>query len=689
MIRFATPRPRVLARLAAPFLVLCAAALPAAARAGTLPAAQDPLVQNMDTTVSPGADFFTYACGGWLKRNPIPPAERGWGIGNLVREEVYRQLVGICEKAATSGAAPGTSEQKVGDFWAMAMDSTAADRLGAAPLAPYLARIDSIRTRAQLLDVIAEFHVLGFDPLYSAFVGQDERNSDQYLIHIWQGGIRLPDRDYYFNNDSTTKHIRAEYGKHVAAMFRLLGQDEATAQRSSRTVVRIETALARKSRTLEQRRDPWANYNKRSIVRLNRATPGIDWKRQFAVAGIGRVDTVVVGQPEFLSRADSLIRAVPLADWKTLLRWDVAHALAPRLSQPFDQENFRFYGTVMSGTKVQRPRWKRAMDAEENGIGELLGQVWVEKYCSPATKARYEKLTNDIIDVYRDRIRTLPWMTPATRERALVKLDRVAHKVAYPDKWRDYSAMKIDRSSYAANQVSVDSWWFRHEADKLGKPINRTEWDMTPQTYNAYYDGSKVEIVLPAAAFMLPGIPDSLVDDALLYSYAGGSTIGHEITHGFDDEGRQFDERGNMNPWWADADSVQFAGRARKLVDQFNQYVVGEKHVRGQATLGENIADLGGVVLGYEAFKKTDQWKKGEKINGLTPDQRYFLGYALSWLGQRRPESLAQQIMTDVHAPQFLRVNGPLANIPEFYAAFGIKPGDAMWRDDSVRVVIW
>jgi putative endopeptidase len=690
MIRFTSPRPRVLPRLAAACFVLCTTAVPlVSGRAGTLPAAQDPLVQNVDTSRSPGADFFNYACGGWLKRNPIPPAERGWGIGNLVREEVYRQLVGICEKAAVSGATAGSSEQKVGDFWATAMDSAAADARGAKPLEPYLARIDSIRTRAQLLDVIAEFHVLGFNPLYSAFVGQDERNSDQYLIHLWQGGIRLPDRDYYFNNDSTTKNIRAEYGKHVTAMFRLLGDDQATAARNSRTVVRIETALARKSRTLEQRRDPWANYNKRSIARLNKATPSIDWKRQFAAAGIQGVDTVVVGQPEFLSQADSLLRTVPIADWKTLLRWDVVHGLAPQLSRPFDLENFRFYGTVMQGTKVQRPRWKRAMDAEENGIGELLGQVWVEKYCSPATKARYEKLTRDIIDVYRDRIRTLPWMTPATRERALAKLERVTRKVAYPDKWRDYSAMQIDRGSYAANQVSVDSWWFRHEADKLGKPINRTEWDMTPQTYNAYYDGSKVEIVLPAAAFMLPGIPDSLVDDALLYSYAGGSTIGHEITHGFDDEGRQFDERGNMNPWWADADSVQFAGRAKKLVDQFDAYQVGDKHVRGLATLGENIADLGGVVLGYEAFKKTDQWKKGETINGLTPDQRYFLGYALSWLGQRRPESLAQQIMTDVHAPQFLRVNGPLANIPEFYAAFGVKPGDAMWRDDSVRVVIW
>jgi putative endopeptidase len=678
------------ARLVAALVVVATVTVPfQTACAGTLPPDQDPLVLNMDAAISPGADFFQHACGKWLKGNPIPAAERGWGIANLVREEVYRQLIGICESAATSGASAGSSEQKVGDFWATGMDSTKADAQGAAPLRPYLDGIDSIRTRAGLLEVIGRFHVYRFNPLYSLFVSQDERNSDKYMIHLYQGGIRLPDRDYYFNNDSTTQHVRSEYGKHVAAMFRLLGEDAATAQRSSRTVLRLEMALARKSRTLEERRDPWANYNKRSLTELSKATPSIDWRGQFAAMGLGAVDTVIVGQPEFLAQADSLVRAAPLADWKTYLRWRVVNRLADRLSRPFDRENFRFYGMVMSGAKEQRPRWKRVLDAEEDGIGELLGQVWVKRYCSPATKARYEKLTEDIISVYRDRIRELPWMSEATKQRALAKLERVDRKVAYPDKWRDYSAMQIDRGSFAANQVSVDEWWFRHEADKLGKPIDRTEWDMTPQTYNAYYEESKVEIVLPAAAFMLPGVPDSLVDDAMLYSYAGGSTIGHEITHGFDDEGRQFDERGNMSPWWTDQDSVQFATRAKALVDQFDQYRVGEKHVRGLATLGENIADLGGVVLGYEAFKKTDQWKKGEKINGLTPDQRYFLGYALSWMGQRRPESLAQQIMTDVHAPQFLRVNGPLANLPEFYAAFGVKQGDAMWRAESVRAVIW
>jgi putative endopeptidase len=371
------------------------------------------------------------------------------------------------------------------------------------------------------------------------------------------------------------------------------------------------------------------------------------------------------------------------------LRAHLLDAYADYLGAAVDAEHFDFYGRVLTGQQEQRPRWKRVLDSEENSLGELMGMAWVRQYCSPATKARYERLTQDIISVYRERIATLPWMSEATRKAAIDKLDHVTRKVGYPDKWRDYSAMDFDRSSWAAAQMKINAWWFHHEADKLGKPIDRSEWDMNPQTYNAYYNGSNVEIVLPAAAFAIPGVADSLVDDALLYSYAGGSTIGHEITHGFDDEGRQSDAHGNLNPWWTDQDSIQFAHRADRLVNQFNDYTVGDLHVRGRACLGENIADLGGVRLGYEAFKKTAQYKSGAKVNGFTPDQRYFLGYALSWLGQRRPEALQNQIMTDVHAPAFLRVNGPLANIPEFYAAFGIKPGDAMYRGEDVRVIIW
>lgn len=670
-------------------LVAVSFAHAAAWSAPVLTPERDPLVQNMDHAVRPGTDFFRYACGGWLKKNPIPASERGWGIANLVQDETFAQLRGICEAAATSNAPHGSIDQKVGDFWAVGMDSAAIDAQGAAPLAPYLAQIAAIGTRQELADLIARFQANQIGPVYGLYVGQDERSSDNYIVHLGQGGIGLPNRDYYFNTDSTTKRVRAEYRKHLVAVFGLLGEDEGTAQRSARAVFDLEKLLAGRSRRLEDLRDPWANYNKMSLAELNHSTPGLDWTRHFATMGVRGVDSVVVGQPEFLELADSCMTAVPIEDWKAYLRWNLVGELSPYLSHAFDVEHFRFYGTVMNGTTVQRPRWKRVLEAEERGIGELMGMAWVRQYCSPATKARYEKLTEDIFAVYRERMQSLSWMTAATRQRAIDKLDHVGKKVAYPDHWRDYSGLDFDRSSFANVHLKVNEWWFHHEADKLGKPIDRTEWDMSPQTYNAYYDPSKDEIVLPAAVFLIPGVPDSLVDDALLYSYAGGSTIGHEITHGFDDEGRQFDANGNLNPWWEASDSVQFTRRTRLLVKQFDQYRVGDLHVRGQACLGENIADLGGVRLGYEAFKKTAQYRSGEKINGFTPDQRYFLGYALSWLGARRPQSLAQQIMTDVHAPGFLRVNGPLVNIPEFFTAFGIKPGDRMWRPANLRCAIW
>jgi putative endopeptidase len=696
MIRISTA---FLARTALGIALASAAALPAhaagevrpvAERPVTMPKSMDPLTRNMDPTVKPGDDFFKYACGGWIKRNPIPAAERGWGIGNLIYEETYRQRRGIAEAAAKAHAPHGSVDQRVGDYWTAGMDSAGIEKAGGAPMKPYLAEIAALKTKADVLGAIAKFHAQGVGPLYSFYIGQDERDSEHYLVHLYQGGLDMPDRDYYFATDAGTKKIREAYKLHIAAMFKLMGSTPAAAAKASAAVMRIETALAERSRTLEALRDPWANYHKMSIGELNKLTPSIDWKQHFADMGITKVDTVIAMQPEFLVRADSALTAIPVEDWKTYLRWNLVGSMASHMSHAFDWENFHFYGTVMNGTTAQRPRWKRVVDSEENDVGELLGMAWVKKYCSPATKARYEKLTEDIISTYRDRIRELPWMSEATKVRAIKKLDKVSRKVGYPDHWRDYSTLDFGGGqSYAANAVTIRKWWFKHEADKLGKPIDRTEWDMTPQTYNAYYDGSKVEIVLPAAAFMIPGVPDSMVDDALLYSYAGGSTIGHEITHGFDDQGRQSDENGNLNPWWTEQDSVQFTQRAKKLSDEFDAFVVGDKHVRGQATLGENIADLGGIKLGYEAFKKTDQYKSGKSINGFTPDQRYFLGYALSWLGQRRPQALAQQIMTDVHAPGFLRVNGPLANMPEFYAAFGIKEGDAMWRPDSVRAVIW
>jgi putative endopeptidase len=665
------------------------ATLAAAASPARLPANIDPLVRNIDPSVKPGDDFFRYATGAWTKNHPIPASERGWSIAHEVEEEIYRQLRAICETAAVGGAPRGSDDQKVGDFWVAAMDSVGIEKQGMAPLRPELDRIDAIRSRQDLLQTMAYFQTIGVRPVYSLWVGQDDKNSAAYVVFLHQGGIGLPDRDYYFLSDSMTKSIRQAYPGQIAAMLRLLGDNPEAAERAAQATMEIEMDLARASRTIEKLRDPYANYNKMSMGQLAQLTPSIDWKEQFQIMGIAAVDSVVVGQPEFYAKADSALASVPIEAWKDYLRWSLVNTYASCLSRAFDDQNFAFYGTLLSGTKVQRPRWKRMLDAEEGSIGELLGKVWVRKYCSPATKARYERLVDDIFSAYRDRIRQLDWMSTSTKEKAQAKLDRVTKKVGYPDHWRDLSTLEVDRTSFARNEVRVFQWWFHYRADKLGHPVDRTEWDMTPQTYNAYYNGSNVEIVLPAAAFLIPGVPDSLIDDAVLYSYAGASTIGHEITHGFDDEGRQYDAEGNMKPWWTSQDSVRFAERTKVLADQFDQYVVGARHVRGFATLGENIADLGGLVIAYDGFKKTEQWKKGEQLNGFTPDQRFFLGYALAWLGQERPEFLDQLIMTDVHSPRTLRVNGPLSDMPEFYAAFGVKPGDPMYRPDSLRVRIW
>jgi putative endopeptidase len=669
-------------------IVFAAWAAPAVAGADLSPEV-DPLVRHMDPSVSPGDDFFHYASGAWLESHPIPPSERYWGIGKEIQKEIFVQLREICEAAAGGRAPQGSSEQKVGDFWISGMDSVSIEAQGIEPIRPELDRIAAIASREDLLRTIAAFRVNGIRSLYGFYVGQDDKNSAAYVVFLYQEGLGLPDRDYYFGDDPSTKRVRDAYPDHVAAMFRLMGDDEARARDAARTILEIETALAQASRTMEERRDPYANYNKMSMEQVSKLTPSIDWKEQLQVMGIPPVDSLVVGQPEFFTRADSTLQSFPLDAWKDYLRWNVINTLADHLSSAFDQQDFRFYGTLMSGTPEQRPRWKRVLESTEDSIGELLGQVWVAKYCSPATKARYERLEGDIAAAYGDRIRRLPWMSETTKTKALEKLARVGRKVAYPDRWRDYSTLTVGKDPYVRNQLRVNEWWFRYQANKLGKPVDRTEWSMTPQTYNAYYDGSKVEIVLPAAVFLVPGVPDSLLDDAILYGYAGAATIGHELTHGFDDEGRQYDANGNLRPWWTPADSAQFAQRTRLLVEQFDAYVVGDLHMRGLATLGENIADLGGIVIAYEAFQKTDQWKSGRPINGLTPDQRFFLGYSLSWLGHWRPEMLAQLIMTDVHSPDFLRVNGPLSNLPDFYKAFGVKPRDKMYREESQRVSIW
>jgi len=650
----------------------------------------DILADHIDSSVSPAQDFSQYANGAWLKKNPIPPSERSWGINRLVMDETYDRMRALSEAAGESKPAPGTNAQKIGDFYYSGMDEATIASQGASRLQPELERIAAIRNGADLVEEVARLQELGVDTLFSVDVHQDEKDSARYAVHLTQGGLVLPDRDYYLNDDDRTKNVRTEYLKHLSTMFQLLGEDAATAARDSQVVLSLETQLAKASRKLEDLRDPEANYNKMATTDFVKKYPKVDWNSLLKKLDMSAETTVIVGQPEFYETMDVLVATTALADLKTYMRHLLVDTYAPYMAPAFDDAHFAFFGTVLTGQKEQRPRWKRVLDAQEGFLGDALGQLYVEKYYSPATKKRYEQLTENILAAYKERIEHVTWLSDKTRANALGKLAKVRRKVGYPTKWKDYSSMTIARASYVENAMQGNEWLYQFAVSKLGHPVDRDEWTMTPQTYNAYYEPSNNEIVLPAAAFIIPGIADDKADDAIIYGYAGASTIGHEITHGFDDRGRQFDADGNLSSWWTQEDIDAFNKATQLYVDQFNSYVVlGNMHVNGKATLGENIADLGGVVNALEAFKKTEQYRKGEKIAGFTPLQRFFLGYALGWMIQQRDESLQQQILSDVHAPPSLRINGPLANVPEFYEAFGVKPGDAMYRAENIRVKIW
>ncbi len=657
--------------------------------AGSADGQPDILHAALDTTVVPGDDFFAYANGTWIKNNPIPASESNMGIGKKVQDEIYARLRQTSVEAADAKAAAGSNQQKIGDFWAVAMDSVKADKLGYSPIKPALDRIAAMTSVTEVPGIIAQEIKLELNALIGLRVGQDDKNSDKMALYLHQAGLGLPNRDYYFNTDTRTKNIRRAYVRHVANTFKLLGQDSTTANTNAARVMALETILAKSSRKLEDLRDPYKNYNKMTITQLDKLTPGIDWKTWFGQMGIANIDTVIVRQPEFYQTVGQLLKTKPLPDWKAYLTWQMAQ-FAPVLSQPFVAENFHFYSTVLRGATAIRPRWKRMLDMQESALGDALGQLFVKEYFKPEAKARYDTLVKNVVAAFADHIQKVDWMSAPTKVVALDKLHKITPKVGYPNKWKDYAALTIDRSSLAANVMRANEWQYNYELHKLGRPVDRTEWGMTPQTYNAYYNGSNNEIVLPAAAFAIPGLLDADADDALVYGYAGASTIGHELTHGFDDEGSQYDAHGNLHEWWSKADRQRFNQRVNGIVKQFNGYTLLDSlHINGKATAGENIADLGGIVIGLDAFKKTKQYQEGKKINGLTPTQRYFLGYALGWQMHVRDESLASQLLTDVHSPAQYRVNGPMADVPAFYEAFGIKPGQKLYRPDSTRVVIW
>ncbi len=657
---------------------------------GTKEAAkEDILGAHRDTTVKPNDDFFEYANGKWIKNNPIPGEETSWGVGELVQKELNEKLLHINEEAEKKAEKSGSGQQ-IGDFWHSAMDSAAIEKNGIEPLRPELDKIAAIKTAKDVMTQAAQMHKYGVGVFFNEGVGQDAKNSNLEAYSMDQGGLGLPSRDYYFNTDARTQKIRNEYPGYIAAIFKNMGIDSTQAKAKATAIIAFETSLAKASRKLEDLRDPYKNYNKFAISQLNKIAPSTDWAGVIAQIGVKGVDSVIVGQPEFYTALDKLVKTTDVQTLKDYMTFHLISNFSSYLSKPYFDATFNFYSKTIRGAQEPRPRWRRALDAEQGVIGESLGQLFVKEYFSPKAKARYEQMVENVRMAYKARIEKLDWMTDSTKKKAVHKLMAIKKKVGYPDKWKDLSTLKIDRGAYVSNIMRANEWWNTYGLNKLGKPVDRNEWDMTPQTYNAYYNPSNNEIVLPAAMMTVPGYKDEELDDALVYGYTAASTVGHEITHGFDDEGRQFDENGNLHNWWGPTDSAQFVKRAEVLVQQFNKMVpLDTMHINGKATLGENLADLGGILIGLDAFKQTEAYKKGDKINGMTPTQRFFLGYSLGWLMAERQEKIATQLLTDVHSPAKYRVNGPFPNVPDFYEAFGIKAGDKMFIADTARVHLW
>lgn len=649
----------------------------------------DVVAANVDTTINPSDDFFQYANGGWIKANPIPEEQSSWGIGNLVIEENLKRLRSISEQAADKKANKGSADQLIGDFWHTGMDSIQIENEGLETLQPYLEKIKQVKDLNSLLAIAAEMKTIGSSTLFGDYVGQDAKNSELMAYQFYQGGIGLPEREYYFKSDSATIAIRNAYVAYIEKILTLSGKQVTDAKTAAAEILKMETILAQSHRKMEDLRDPYKNYNKMSLEGMSKMAGNINWTSYLQAMHVSTTDSVIVGQPEFFSALNKQLSATPIEVWKNYLIFNLISDYSAVLPDAYGQASFDF-NKLLNGAKIRKPRWKRVIQLEEGAMGEMLGQLYVKEFFNEKAKSRYTRMVDDIKAALKSRIGQLTWMSDTTKQKAYTKLATMKSKVGYPEKWKDFSGMNINRKSFSSNYLQSRLWWHEYEINKLGKPVNRDEWDMYPQTYNAYYNPSNNEIVLPAGIFTIPGYRDEEVDDAVVYGYGGASTIGHEITHGFDDEGRQFDEKGNLVSWWTATDEKAFNERAAVMINQFDAYEpVKGYHINGKATLGENIADLGGILLGIEAFKKTEQYKKNEKIAGFTPMQRYYLGYSLGWLGHTREEQEKNRLLTDVHSPAKYRVNGPFADVDDFYKTFSVKKGTAMYREDSERVRIW
>ncbi len=647
---------------------------------------------DLDTTCKACENFYQYATGGWLKRNPVQPAYSSWGRFNQLQDKNQAVLRQILENAAREKNPPsGSIDQKIGDFYAACMDTDRIEAEGIKPLEPQLTRIAALSNLAQLEDEVARSQSEGTRALFSFGSSPNEKNSDQVIGIANQGGLGLPDRDYYLRSDDRSKMLRAQYEEHVANMLQLIGEAPDVARAEARTVLAIETQMAQASKTRVELRDPEANYHKMGIAELRTLTPNFPWDAYFRNIGFPDIREVNVGQPDFFRALDKDLTAIPLSDWKAYLRWHLVHSAAAALPAKFVDENFNFYGRTLTGAKELQPRWKRCVIATDHNLGEALGQKYVEQVFPPESKERARMMVQNLVQALRSDLETLPWMGNQTRQQALAKLAAINLKIGYPDKWRDYSAYKVDRASYLENARGGSTFEFRRNLAQIGKPVDRNEWGMTPPTVNAYYNPEMNEIVFPAGILQTPFF-DAKADDAL--NYGGiGAVIGHEMTHGFDDEGRQYDAKGNLRDWWTPEDVKNFQARATCIEKQFDSFTVEELHENGKLVLGESIADLGGLTISHMAFQHALAVKGSSaaqhKVDGFTPEQRFFLAWARIWATNARPEYERMMISVDPHPLPRFRGNGPLQNMPAFAEAFNCQAGSPMARPANEQCKIW
>ncbi|HSP15155.1 MAG TPA: M13 family metallopeptidase [Thermoanaerobaculia bacterium] len=642
---------------------------------------------NLDRTASACTDFYQYANGGWMKTHPIPPGYSRWGNFSVVDANNLDKMHAILEEAAKASAPSGSDQQKVGDYYASCMDEKAIERAGVAPIKADLNRIAQLRTTTELPQLLARVHSYRIPAVFQFSSTQDFKNTEQVVANVTQAGLGLPDRDYYTKDDPKSKEIRIRYLLHVSDMLQLLGDDKVNAQREAHNIMDLETALARASMTNVELRDPVATYHKLTRDELQAMTPSFSWPEYFAAVGLPAVQSIVVGQPNFLTELDQLVKTTPVETWQDYLRWNLVNYEATKLPKSFEDADFDFYQRYLTGTKEMLPRWKRCTMATDTVLGEALGKLWAQRYFPESAKAQALDMVHNLMHALQEDITTLSWMNPETRQQALAKLQAFGLKIGYPEKWRDYTAMAVSHQPYATNNIAANEFEFHRDADKIDKPVDRTEWLMSPPTVNAYNNPPMNEIVFPAG-ILQPPFYDPKADDG--YNYGGmGAVIGHEIIHGFDDQGRQFDLHGNLADWWTSEDKQRFLERAKCVSDQFSSYTINGEHMTGDLVLGESIADLGGLQIAYAAYEKSLEGKPRTTVDGFTPEQRFFLGWAQVWAENATPEVERLQITTNPHPLSRFRVNGPLSNMPEFAAAFNCKPSDAMVRADDKRCNVW